>query len=143
MAVSFGGWDPSSSVSFIEGGPSIDIPIVKDLNNGSGVGVKQGTVTVDQHLQRSGAYTAYYQPVQNRTNLLVRPLAQVLQLIVTETNGTVSANGVAFFDQRSSGEYVAMARKGVILSAGAFQSPQLLVDSRVLFPYGAVLLCAF
>ena len=129
MAVSFGGWDPSSSLSFVQGGSSIGISIVNDLNDGNGIGVKQGTVTVDENLQRSCAYTAYYQPVQNRTNLLVRPLAQVLQLIVTETNGTVSANGVAFFDQKSSAEYVAMARKEVILSAGAFQSPQLLMTA--------------
>lgn len=129
LAVSFGGWETTSSVAFIEACPSIGVPIVNELNDGSGVGIKAGTATVDQHFQRSASYNAYYTPIRNRTNLTVRPLAGVQALLVGSKGNTTSAEGVVFFDQQTASPYIVMAEKEVILSAGFIQTPQLLMTA--------------
>ncbi|KAL9112594.1 MAG: hypothetical protein Q9227_003165 [Pyrenula ochraceoflavens] len=129
LAVSYGGWEPSTSVAFIEACSSIGVPLVNDLNDGSGIGVKQGMITANKEFQRSSAYNAYYTPVSNRTNLTVRPLASVQSLLMGSNGNATVAKGVAVFDHVDASPYVVMASKEIILSAGFIQTPQLLMTA--------------
>ena len=102
--------------------------MVGELNNGSTIGVKQGTGTVDSNFQRSGSYSGYYMQAQNRANLDVLDLAPVHQIMLQE-DSSLKATGVVFEDQTTGALLNVSATKEVILSAGAFQSPQLLMLS--------------
>lgn len=129
MGISFGGWETTASVAFIEACPSIGVPIVKELNDGNGIGVRQGMLTVDGDFQRTSSYDGYYNPVRNRTNLTVRSLAGVQSLMMGSEGNTTIAKGVTFFDQLTASPYIVTAEKEVILSAGFIQSPQLLMTA--------------
>ena len=101
-----------------------------ELNNGSSIGVTQGTSTVDSYFQRSGSYDGYYGQARNRTNLDVLHLAPV-QRIILDKGPPLKATGVVFMDQTTGTIYNVTATKEVILSAGAFQSPQMLMVSGI------------
>ena len=109
---------------------AIGIPIVNELNNGNNTGVKQGTGIFDSQLRRSSSYTAFYLPIQNRTNLDVLNYATVTGIQFAKSkNGTSSATGVSFTDQ-PTGQFINVnATKEVIVTMGAFGSPQMLMIS--------------
>ncbi|KAK2133340.1 glucose-methanol-choline oxidoreductase [Fusarium oxysporum II5] len=78
-------WDPSafvppSSIAFIDACAAIDIPIVRDLNNGRNVGVKQGTATLTSKYRRSSAYD-YYKAAAKRPNVDIFHNAPVQQIM--------------------------------------------------------------
>ncbi|MTJ01149.1 GMC family oxidoreductase [Idiomarina piscisalsi] len=75
--------------------------------------------------KRCSTYHAYLKPALHRTNLTV--LTDSLTERVLFCGKT--ATGIAY--QRSGESYIAMANKEVILSAGAFNSPQILLRSGV------------
>ncbi|KAJ9605066.1 hypothetical protein H2200_010456 [Cladophialophora chaetospira] len=132
LQISFQGDVPDSNVGFIRAGEAIGIPIVNELNNGKNTGVKQGTGAIDSRLRRSSSYTAFYLPVQNRTNLDVLHYATVTGIQFTKSsNGTSIATGVSFTDQ-PTGQFINVnATKEVILTMGAFGSPQMLMISGI------------
>jgi choline dehydrogenase-like flavoprotein len=121
---------PDSNVGFIRAGEAIGIPIVNELNNGNNTGVKQGTGCFNSRLRRSSSYEAFYVPIQNRTNLDVLHYASVTAIQFTKSsNGTSIATGVSFTDQ-PTGQFINVdAAKEVIVTMGAFSSPQLLMIS--------------
>lgn len=86
---------------------------------------------------RSSAGTAYFDPVQNRTNLHVLLNTRVTRLINTAADGATPA-----FDTVELGQSLAVtASNEVILSAGAIGTPQILQlsgvgDSNVLSKLG-------
>lgn len=119
-----------SCVGFIEACEAINIPIVEDLNTGNGTGVKQGTGTLDGRLRRSSAFDSYYKQAKDRPNLDVLHDAFVERLVFeTSDNGPARATGVQFTDHLTGEFFVVEASKEVIVSGGAFASPQMLMVS--------------
>ncbi|KAJ9624569.1 hypothetical protein H2203_005304 [Taxawa tesnikishii (nom. ined.)] len=120
-----------ASEAFIEALGALNVPIVADLNLGDNVGTKQEPLTLNAEQERVSAYDGYYKPVRNRTNLTVMPLARVQQVILENRNATLTATGVIFIDSVSGSTLNVTASKEVILSAGVFQTPQLLMLSGI------------
>ncbi|THH06075.1 hypothetical protein EW146_g9725, partial [Bondarzewia mesenterica] len=73
---------------------------------------------------RSYSTTAYYEPNQQRKNLVVLPQAQATRVLFDSTASPVVATGVEYFANGS--KYTAHASQEVVLSAGSLQTPQLL-----------------
>lgn len=92
--------------------------------NGS-VGAFSCLATIDPvKKERSYSATAYYNPVKGRDNLQVLTNAQVEKVLTKKDGGSTKAIGVHFTHGGDS--KTVLARKEVIIAAGAFQSPKLL-----------------
>jgi choline dehydrogenase len=125
---------PSTNGFVVACNESLNIPIVEDLNVGDGVGVKVGTTTLDSRLRRSSSYTSFYHQARNRTNLKVLHDAPVTGIKMEAGNSTSSrprAVGLSYVHHATGFVNVARARKEVIISMGAFHSPQLLMLSGI------------
>ena len=139
LQLGFQGYVTDSTTGFVRACEAANIPIVNDLNSGNGVGVKLGTATLDARLRRSSSYDSFYKQAAGRSNLNVLNQAPVTSInteaISDAHNGTqAKATGVNFVDQSTSLVHKVTARKEVIISLGAFHSPQLLMLSvRTLF----------
>jgi len=121
----------AASTAFIEALSSIGVPTVKELNLGDNIGAKQEPLTLDAQQQRSSAYDAYYKPIRHRPNIFIIPNAPVRQIIFDDNAGSATAVGVVYTDQYSGNVLNVTARKEVILSAGTFQTPQILMLSGI------------
>ncbi|XP_017105117.2 glucose dehydrogenase [FAD, quinone] [Drosophila bipectinata] len=78
--------------------------------------------------RRHSAYSAYIKPIRDlRPNLHIFTFARVTRVLIDAP--TKSAYGVEFLLKNKS--YIFKARKEVILSAGAFNSPQILMLSGI------------
>lgn len=131
MKLSYPQYVYPASTAFIEALDVIGVPTVTELNLGNNTGTKQEPLTLDSQQKRSSAYDAYYKPVRNRTNLSLLPNTPVRQINFETRNGSLTATGVVVTDQFSGQTLNITARKEVILSAGTFQSPQILMLSGV------------
>lgn len=133
LELGFQGYVPPSTDAFIVAcSEAADIPIVEDLNLGDAEGIKHGTATLNSRLRRSSSYDGFYQQARNRTNLKVLHDAPVTGIVMSESegNGTLPrAIGVSYINQRTAFVSQARARNEVIVSMGAFHSPQLLMVS--------------
>ena len=109
---------------FLNAARECDIPITDDFNGEEqeGPGVFQVT---QKNGERWSSARAYLFPHLNRPNLQVETLAQVQRIIVEDKR----AVGVEFKQGNQTRTF--RARKEVLLSAGAFQSPQLLMLSGI------------
>jgi choline dehydrogenase len=76
---------------------------------------------------RCSTSKAFLHPVRKRTNLHVKKRTLVTKILIDP--GTKRAYGVEFLRNKKS--YVVYARKEIILSAGAINSPQLLMLSGI------------
>ncbi|GAC1572377.1 MAG: choline dehydrogenase [Sphingomicrobium sp.] len=101
--------------AFVEAGA----PDAEDLNGNTFEGVSFTRLTQRRGLRRSAA-TAYLHPAMRRSNLKVEKRALVTRILF-EGNKAV---GVEF--ERGGQSLVVRARREVILSGGAINSPQLL-----------------
>jgi choline dehydrogenase-like flavoprotein len=120
------------SRDFIEAIDDLGIaPIVEDLNLGNNIGTKQQPLTMDKYQQRSSSYDSYYMVAQNRTNLDVIPYGLVQEILTTSNDSDIRATGVYLTSQSTGQVLVVQARNEVIVSCGAFQSPQLLMLSGI------------
>ncbi|KAF1994984.1 GMC oxidoreductase [Amniculicola lignicola CBS 123094] len=134
LELSFQGYVTDSTNSFVLAtSEAANIPIVNDLNTGNGVGIKLGTGTMNNRLRRSSSYDSFYQQARNRTNLRVLHSAPVTGIAFSQSqNGTAPrAIGVSYIEQATGFVRQARAWKEVIVSLGAFQSPQLLMTSGI------------
>jgi len=132
LQLGFQGYVPPSTEGFITAcSEAAGIPIVQDLNLGNSHGVKHGTTTMDSRLRRSSSYDSFYKQAANRTNLKVLHDAPVSGLIMDTTGNRPRAIGVNYINQRTALVNRARARKEVIVSLGAFHSPQLLMTSGI------------
>lgn len=104
----------------IEAAGRLGVPRNDDFNGPSQEGVGYYQLTTSNGLRVSSA-KAYLKPAARRQNLAILTGALVTGLIVDGRR----ASGVRYRDR--SGEHSVHARKGVILAAGALQSPQLLM----------------
>ncbi|TDZ15169.1 Dehydrogenase patE [Colletotrichum orbiculare MAFF 240422] len=132
LELGFQGYVPPSGVGFIEASAeALQIPIVEDHNTGNSTGVKQGTGHLDAKFHRSSSYDGYLKQAINRTNLDVLYLAPVWKINFDTEGEKPKATGVAFMDHPTGIVHEVTAKKEVIVSAGAFNSPQLLMVSGI------------
>ncbi|AKD58094.1 GMC family oxidoreductase [Spirosoma radiotolerans] len=109
--------------AFVDSCVQVGIPPNADYNGAEqqGTGLFQFTI---KNGRRHSAATAFLVPALNRPNLKVITHAHAKQILIQSDR----AVGVEFITGKNQTQQ-AMARKEVILSAGAFQSPQLLMLS--------------
>ncbi|OAL55282.1 glucose-methanol-choline oxidoreductase-like protein [Pyrenochaeta sp. DS3sAY3a] len=138
LNLGFQGYVPPSTDGFIvAASEALNIPVVEDLNTGNAVGIKHGTATLDDRLRRSSSYDSFYEQAKNRTNLKVLHDAPVTGIVLDspaeDSNSTAlpRAIGVSYINQRTGFSSQARARNEVIVSMGAFHSPQLLMVSGI------------
>ena len=115
--------NPMSS-AFVEAGVQAGLPRNPDFNGAEqdGVGLYQVT---HRNSQRASAAVAYLHPVSERANLTVMPYMLVRRILF---DGTRAVGVVA---SQLGQEQELRAEREVILSAGAYNSPQLLMLSGV------------
>ena len=118
-------WPNPASHAFVTGASELQLPVNGDFNGPeqAGFGVYQ---TTQKDGQRWSAARAYLDPARGRPNLDVRTGQTVARLLIEE--GRVTGVVLAAKD---GGEDVIRAAGGVVLSAGAFNSPQILMLSGV------------
>ncbi len=112
-------WANPGSHAFVEAARRLQLPLNSDFNGArqDGFGIYQ---TTQKDGERWSASRAYVEPAADRKNLDVRTHAMVRRIIIE--NGR--ARGVEF--ERAGQVVQVFARGAVILSAGAFGSPQIL-----------------
>ncbi|MBA1202823.1 choline dehydrogenase [Pseudomonas capeferrum] len=104
---------------FIGAAKELGVPLIQDFNTGDQEGVGYYQLTTRKGLRCSTA-VAYLHPARRRPNLTIEALAQAEKVLFEGTR----AVGVQY---RQNGQSLAVkAKREVILSAGALQSPQLL-----------------
>ena len=110
--------------AFIEAGAQIGIPKNRDYNGAEQQGIGHFQFTI-KNGRRQSAAVAFLKPALKRKNLSAITRARV-QKIIVEGN---KATGLIF--KRKNGEVQVHCTKEVIISAGAFQSPQILMYSGI------------
>ena len=120
------------SRDFVAAAQQAGQPYNHDFNGAeqNGVGLYQATI---DNGERCSSARAFLHPVLTRKNLTVVSNCQVNKVLTeTTTDDQLTATGVEIQLSRKSGSvrHIA-ANKEVILSAGAFQSPQLLMLSGI------------
>jgi choline dehydrogenase len=120
------GWhDPNpASRSFIDACAELGYPELKDFNAGEMLGAGWHHIDVADG-QRQGALASYLTPALGRPNLTLATGAQATRLLVE--NGTCT--GVEYVTD--DGPRQARARREVIVTAGAIESPKLLLLSGI------------
>lgn len=103
---------------------ALGVPRTEDFNGRSQEGVGYYQLTTHRGWRVSAA-KAYLKPAKRRPNLTILTEAQATRLLFTDRR----ANGVEY--RQDGVSKVVRARRGVILSAGAVQSPQLLMLSGI------------
>ncbi|KAF8965919.1 alcohol oxidase [Flammula alnicola] len=106
---------------------ALGIPRNPEMANGTNVGSMSSFTSVDPRTaKRSYAAPDYYEPNASRPNLLVLIHSQVTKIIFGKgDNGLQTATAVEFTHQGAR-QVVEGVKRDIILSAGAFQTPQLL-----------------
>ena len=117
-------WPNPGSLAFVESAAALQMPLNADFN-----GAKQEGFGLYQVTQKGGerwsAARAYVEPLKARSNLAVKTGTLVERLVIEDGRVT----GVAI--RRGGKREVFRARGGVVLSAGAFNSPQILMLSGI------------
>lgn len=111
--------------AFVDSCKEVGIPENRDYNGAQQEGAGQFQFTIKNGKRHSTA-TAFLKPVLKRPNLTVITHAMVKQIIIEGNKAT----GVEYITSKNKSEKV-YASKEIILSAGAFQSPQVLMLSGI------------
>ncbi|XP_044756723.1 glucose dehydrogenase [FAD, quinone]-like [Coccinella septempunctata] len=119
------GYESPLVKSFIKSGVDLGYKNV-DTNGASGLGFSRVQATMRQGA-RCSASKAFLKPVRHRGNLHISTSSQVTKILINPD--TKTAYGVEFV--KNNVGYRVLAKKEVILSAGSFNSPQLLMLSGV------------
>ena len=113
------------TMAFVRAGQEMGLPYVNDFNGASQEGVGFYQTTTHNGARASTART-YLKSVRDNTKLTVITDALAHKVIVENARAT----GVKF-SEKDGAPIIARARKEVILSAGAFGSPKLLMLSGI------------
>lgn len=116
-------WHSPSAYFFLRAGMEMGYPPV-DYNGPTQIGVSLVESNLENGLRMS-SNTAYLQPVRNRTNLHVLTLSRVTKLLI-ERHKVVGVEYV--YDDKL---FVVRPKCEVILSAGAINTPQILILSGI------------
>jgi 4-pyridoxate dehydrogenase len=111
--------------AWLEAAKAAGFPVTDDYNGQQQEGFGRGQYTI-RNGYRSSAATAYLKPVRHRRNLVVETSAHVTRVILQGTRAT----GVELLTASGDKLEVAAARE-VILAAGAFNTPPLLMLSGI------------
>lgn len=118
-------WKSTSARQFVKAAEELGLPYL-DYNGQQQVGVSfLQTSTRDG--ARASSNVGYLYPIKNRKNLFIRKEAMVTKIIIDPV--TKTATGVKYYQNKKY--YTVKARKEVIVSAGAINSPQLLMLSGI------------
>ncbi|KAF9460009.1 alcohol oxidase [Collybia nuda] len=111
----------------IDTAETLGIPRRPDSGDGVTVGVSTVFGSVDSRTSvRSSAASGYYEPNATRPNLLVLTHAHVTKVILqADDSGSQRAIGVELSINGTRSSVVGV-KKDIVLSAGSFQTPQLL-----------------
>lgn len=117
-------WPNPGSRAFVDSAASLQLPLNGDFNGASqdGFGLYQVTQKAGE---RWSAARAYVEPARARPNFAVRTDAMVERILIESGRAT----GVVL--RRGREQEILRARRGVVLSAGAFNSPQILMLSGI------------
>ena len=122
LAVTDIDWIHPLCEAFIEGAQTLGIPRNPDYNAGLQEGVSYSQRTIHKG-RRMSAARAFLHPVKGRSNLTVRTGAHARQILLDGKR----AVGVRYArGGRGGAEVEVRAAKEVILSGGAYNSPQLM-----------------
>ena len=100
-----------------------------DYNSGSQVGVARLQYTIKNGTRQS-ANTAFIRPIRRkRSNLTIKTNSQVIKVIIDEKSKT--AIGVEYVTGENKVVHRSFASKEVIISAGAIDSPKILMLSGI------------
>ncbi|KAG5672896.1 hypothetical protein PVAND_002984 [Polypedilum vanderplanki] len=124
ITVSYLNFQSDSAKAFVAAGIESGYPYT-DYNGPNQVGFSFLQATIENGIRKS-TNVGYLYPVRNRKNLHVRKNSRVTKILIDENKNTY---GVQFYSNRKF--YTVKASKEVILSAGALQSPQLLMLSGI------------
>ncbi len=116
------------TADFVKAGEATQLPRNDDFNGPDQYGIGPYHVTQfhdHRRGERCSAAAAYLNPVRSRPNLDIRTKTTALRIIMEDGRAT----GLAV--QTRAGKSVISCRREIILSAGAFQSPQLLMLSGI------------
>jgi choline dehydrogenase len=117
-------WDDSVSRAFIDGAIESGVPRNADFNGASQAGVDFSQVTVKKG-RRVSSSSAFLRPARNRRNLDIRTSAMATKILFAGKR----AIGVCF--KHATHESVVYARREVIVSCGAINTPRLLQVSGI------------
>ena len=117
-------WPNVTSRRFVESAAALQLPRTGDFNGAQQEGFGLYQVT-QKDGERWSAARAYVEPLRGRANLAIRTGALVERIVVEDGRAT----GVVI--RRGSKRETLRARGGVILSGGAFGSPQILMLSGI------------
>ncbi|WAR58213.1 hypothetical protein PtB15_5B445 [Puccinia triticina] len=106
------------------------IPTSQDFNGGTLKGVQYAPATIDPKDSHRSSSRAFFSAARSRSNLVVYTTALVKRIIFNESTPP-QAQGVEFVYTLTGLYDKLIAKKEVIVSAGAFQSPQLLMVSGI------------
>ncbi|XP_018569547.1 glucose dehydrogenase [FAD, quinone] [Anoplophora glabripennis] len=118
-------WRTPLVVAFIEAGLEMGYPI-RDINGADQAGfmIAQGTI---RRGSRCSTAKAFLRPIKTRKNIHVALNAHVTRILINPSN--MRAFGVEFV--RNGRKQVVMARKEVVMSAGAINTPQIMMLSGI------------
>lgn len=126
LQISYGGYTPEALVPFLDSFNDIGISLAEDFNSGDLLGANWVTNNINpENNYRSSSQTAFINPALSNTSITIYPNTLARRVVFDGTTAT----SVEVTTGRAT--YTLSARKEVILSAGAFQSPQLLMVSGV------------
>lgn len=117
--------DQPLAMDFVKACTEAGIPVVHDYNGESQLGASRLQFTIRNNTRHSTA-AAFLKPILNRKNLTVVSKTLVSKILVDGKR----AIGIEVIGAGGS-KLVYRANREVILSAGAFQSPQLLLLSGI------------
>jgi choline dehydrogenase-like flavoprotein len=111
--------------AWIEAAKAAGLPVTDDYNGRQQEGFGRGQYTI-RNGYRSSASNAYLRPARNRRNLSVETRAEASRVLMQGTRAT----GIEY--RNAAGQSVkASAEREVILCAGAFNTPPLLMRSGI------------
>ncbi|XP_044763982.1 glucose dehydrogenase [FAD, quinone]-like [Coccinella septempunctata] len=125
LAVSYSPYRSKVADAIIDASQEAGFPYV-DYNGPKQIGVSQLQVSMRDGVRES-ASRAYLHPIRNRPNLHVKKYSMVTKLLIDPS--TKKTKGVEF--ERFGKRYLIESKKEVIVSAGAINSPQLLMLSGI------------
>ncbi len=115
--------------AFVDGGKKLGYPEV-DYNGRSQVGFSTTQVVIDKGLRASTA-RAYLHPVRHRNNLYLA-LGQTVRTVEIGKHGRVVGVQIVRTEEYKTGrEKLIKVKREVILSAGAIESPRILLMSGI------------
>ena len=114
-------WKNPVCEAFLDGAEERGIPRNDDYNASTQIGVGYYQRTISRGLRRSTART-YLKSAKDRNNLNIRTRSQATRIIMEGKR----AKGVEYYDSRKKSFVTVFAKKEVIISAGAVNTPKLL-----------------